>query len=112
METELAGIKAQLEAGERLGDAQTVDSNQLTVELDDTEDAIRRIKEDMEHLTQEIKEANLQSLSIAPADDLKVLLEGINLPPPPPLSPPLSPPPPHHLYINPLFLPLLLFHFK
>lgn len=76
METELAGIKAQLEAGERLGDAQTVDSNQLTVELDDTEDAIRRIKEDMEHLTQEIKEANLQSLSIAPADDLKVLLEG------------------------------------
>ena len=78
MESELAAIKAQLEAAERLGDAQTADGDQLTAQLDDTEDAMRRIKEDMERLTQEIKEANLQSLSIAPADDLKVLLEGIN----------------------------------
>jgi len=76
METELASVKGQLQGAERLCDAQTLDSNQLTAEFDDTEDAIRRIKEDMEHLTQEIKEANLQSLSIAPADDLKVLLEG------------------------------------
>lgn len=76
MESELAAIKAQLEAAERLGDAQTADGDQLTAQLDDTEDAMRRIKEDMERLTQEIKEANLQSLSIAPADDLKVLLEG------------------------------------
>ena len=82
METELASVKGQLQGAERLCDAQTLDSNQLTAEFDDTEDAIRRIKEDMEHLTQEIKEANLQSLSIAPADDLKVLLEGINPPPP------------------------------
>jgi len=76
MESELVRIKTQLEAAEREGEAATIDVNELRIQLDDSEEVIQRIKQDMELLTQEIKEANLQSLSIAPADDLKVLLEG------------------------------------
>jgi hypothetical protein len=48
----------------------------VTHELNESEQTLRRLRDEIDRLTQEIKEANLQSLSIAPADDLKVLLEG------------------------------------
>ena len=52
----------------------------MTHELNESGETLRRLRDEIDRLTQEIKEANLQSLSIAPADDLKVLLEGTPTP--------------------------------
>lgn len=42
------------------------------------EEAIVEKKKQVEHLVTEMKEANLQSLSIAPPEELKLLFEGPN----------------------------------
>ena len=70
-------VKAELELAlreERGIDAEAEAADEQVAESETRLDGIRR---EMDSLTDEIKEANLQSLSIAPADDLKVLLEGI-----------------------------------
>lgn len=76
---ELSRVKADLEgaAGEERelnGQVAKVDE-----EVAESEGRLEGIRAQMDSLTQEIKQANLQSLSIAPADDLKLLLEGKNV---------------------------------
>ncbi len=72
----MARVRADLEATDDGERRLATDDQQVTHELNESEQTLRRLRDEIDRLTQEIKEANLQSLSIAPADDLKVLLEG------------------------------------
>ena len=76
LQTELTRVKGDVEAAGHLEKDLLDEEEHLQQELDDTEGRLQGIRAQMEHLTNEIKQANLMSLSIAPADDLKVLLEG------------------------------------
>lgn len=74
---ELARVKADLEAAGQEEQKMNAEEQTTGEELVQSEAQVRSLRSQMEQLTQEIKQANLQSLSIAPADDLKILLEGI-----------------------------------
>ena len=76
LQTELTRIKGDVEAAGHLEEDLLEEERHLQEELAETEGRLQGIRAQMESLTNEIKQANLQSLSIAPADDLKVLLEG------------------------------------
>jgi hypothetical protein len=76
LQTELTRIKGDVEAAGHLEEDLLDEERHLQEELAETEGRLQGIRAQMESLTNEIKQANLQSLSIAPADDLKVLLEG------------------------------------
>lgn len=77
LEAELARVKAQLdEAGH--DERRLLDEERgVGDELAESDAKVRALRSQMDQLTQEIKQANLQSLSIAPVDDLKIHLEGI-----------------------------------
>lgn len=76
LESELARVRADLDsAGQEEHDLNTEDQT-TAEEVAQSESHVRSLRSQMDQLTQEIKQANLQSLSIAPADDLKILLEG------------------------------------
>lgn len=76
LESELARVRADLDsAGQEEHDLNQEDQT-TAEELAQSESHVRSLRSQMDQLTQEIKQANLQSLSIAPADDLKILLEG------------------------------------
>ena len=76
LEAELARVKADLEtAGQEERDL-VAETDRVNDEVAESEGRLDGIRAQMDSLTQEIKQANLQSLSIAPADDLKFLLEG------------------------------------
>lgn len=76
LESELARVRADLDsAGQEEHDLNEEDQT-TAEELAQSESHVRSLRSQMDQLTQEIKQANLQSLSIAPADDLKILLEG------------------------------------
>lgn len=78
LESELARVRADLDsAGQEEHDMNQEDQT-TAEELAQSESQAKSLRTQMDQLTQEIKQANLQSLSIAPADDLKILLEGIN----------------------------------
>lgn len=76
LESEMARVKAELEAAAREERAIDEEAERADEDVAESEERLQGIRSEMDHLTQEIKQANLQSLSIAPADDLKVLLEG------------------------------------
>jgi uncharacterized protein (DUF3084 family) len=77
LESELARVRADLDsAGQEEHDMNQEDQT-TAEELAQSESQAKSLRTQMDQLTQEIKQANLQSLSIAPADDLKILLEGI-----------------------------------
>ena len=77
LESELARVRADLDsAGQEEHDMNQEDQT-TAEELVQSESQAKSLRTQMDQLTQEIKQANLQSLSIAPADDLKILLEGI-----------------------------------
>ncbi|XP_046440092.1 ras association domain-containing protein 8-like [Daphnia pulex] len=78
LESELARVRADLDsAGQEEHDLNQEDQT-TAEEVAQSESHVRSLRSQMDQLTQEIKQANLQSLSIAPADDLKILLEGHN----------------------------------
>jgi hypothetical protein len=77
LESEMARVKAELEAAAREERAIDEEAERADEDVAESEERLQGMRSEMDHLTQEIKQANLQSLSIAPADDLKVLLEGI-----------------------------------
>ncbi len=76
LETELARVKADLDAAGQQEQNFNQEDEAAADELEQAEAQVRALRSQMDQLTQEIKQANLQSLSIAPADDLKILLEG------------------------------------
>ncbi|XP_076028945.1 ras association domain-containing protein 8 isoform X2 [Oratosquilla oratoria] len=51
-------------------------SQQLSQEMSELEDSIVEKKKEVETLVQEMKDANLQSLSITPSEEIRTLLEG------------------------------------
>lgn len=77
LESELTRVKAELEAAGQEERSLDAELERVDEEVAESEGRLQGIRAQMDSLTQEIKEANLQSLSIAPADDLKVLLEGM-----------------------------------
>ena len=76
LEAELARVKADLDAAGQQEHNVNQEDQATADELEQAEAQVRTLRSQMDQLTQEIKQANLQSLSIAPADDLKILLEG------------------------------------
>ena len=97
LQTELTRIKGDVEAAGHLEEDLLDEERHLQEELAETEGRLQGIRAQMESLTNEIKQANLQSLSIAPADDLKVLLEGTHKSPHLFSSLPFPSPPPSSL---------------
>lgn len=81
LESQLNRLRSDLEAAEETERRLAAEDADADRQLEASDEAARRIRLGIDQLTQEIKEANLQSLSIAPADDLKVLLEGNPLTP-------------------------------
>lgn len=77
LEQELTRVKADLDSAGQEEHKMNEEERMATEDLVQSETQIRSLRSQMDQLTQEIKQANLQSLSIAPADDLKILLEGI-----------------------------------
>lgn len=76
LEAELAGARADLEVADDAERRLVAQQDDANCQLSDAEADVRRLHDQIQRLTLDIKEANLQSLSIAPADDLKILLEG------------------------------------
>lgn len=76
LEAELNRVKSELEEAGQEERRLLDEERSLTDELADSDAKVRALRSQMDQLTQEIKQANLQSLSIAPVDDLKVHLEG------------------------------------
>ena len=76
LENQLAKFRAGMEANENELKLLTGDDSRIKRDLTEIEQTMQQMKIEVDHLTKEIKDANLQSLSIAPTDDLKVLLEG------------------------------------
>ena len=97
LQTEPTRIKGDVEAAGHLEEDLLDEERHLQEELAETEGRLQGIRAQMESLTNEIKQANLQSLSIAPADDLKVLLEGTHKSPHLFSSLPFPSPPPSSL---------------
>lgn len=54
----------------------TVRSNLIFLQVASLETAIHEKKKQVEHLVHEMKEANLESLSIVPPEDIRQILEG------------------------------------
>lgn len=76
LEAELSRVKSDLDAAGQEEEKMKEEERVISEELGQSETQVRSLRSQMDQLTQEIKQANLQSLSIAPADDLKILLEG------------------------------------
>lgn len=76
LEAELSRVKSDLDAAGQEEEKMKEEERVVSEELSQSETQVRSLRSQMDQLTQEIKQANLQSLSIAPADDLKILLEG------------------------------------
>ena len=76
LENQLDKFRARMEANENELKLLTGDDSRIKRDLTEIEQTMQQMKIEVDHLTKEIKDANLQSLSIAPTDDLKVLLEG------------------------------------
>lgn len=77
LEAELSQVKKDVEEAEKMELSISAGEKQIVQDLTESDETVQHIENEIELLTQKIKEANLQSLSIAPADDLKILLEGI-----------------------------------
>ena len=79
LEQELARVKSDLDAAGQQEHNMNEEDEIISQDLLQSEAQVRSLRTQMDQLTQEIKQANLQSLSIAPTDDLKILLEGNSL---------------------------------
>ncbi|KZS04490.1 Ras association domain-containing protein 8 [Daphnia magna] len=78
LESELARVRSDLDSAGQQEHNMNEEEQTIAEELAQSDTNVRSLRSQMDQLTQEIKQANLQSLSIAPADDLKILLEGHN----------------------------------
>ncbi|XP_059351083.1 ras association domain-containing protein 8-like isoform X2 [Daphnia carinata] len=78
LESELARVRSDLDSAGQQEHNMNEEEQTIGEELAQSDTNVRSLRSQMDQLTQEIKQANLQSLSIAPADDLKILLEGHN----------------------------------
>ena len=76
LDAELARVKAELEEAGQDERRLLEEDRSLTEELVDSDAKLRALRLQVDQLTQEIKQANLQSLSIAPVDEVKIHLEG------------------------------------
>lgn len=76
LESELARVRSDLDSAGQQEHNMNEEEQTIAEELAQSDTNVRSLRSQMDQLTQEIKQANLQSLSIAPADDLKILLEG------------------------------------
>lgn len=76
LESELARVRSDLDSAGQEEHNMNEEEKSIAEEVAQSDTHVRTLRSQMDQLTQEIKQANLQSLSIAPADDLKVLLEG------------------------------------
>lgn len=74
--TEVERIQTEIELAIQNTDMTTSTSDSLKTEVSIIEQAIAEKKKQVEQLVHEMKEVNLQSLAVAPADEVRYLLEG------------------------------------
>ncbi|XP_049805608.1 ras association domain-containing protein 8 isoform X1 [Schistocerca nitens] len=77
---EMERLQREVEQARQNAEMSALCAENLKREVSALESAIADKKRQVEHLVTEMKEANLQSLAIAPADEIKHLLEGPHKP--------------------------------